>query len=366
MNNQMITAADTTALMQTTDEAIMAAEADYVLFEVSLLDEVSELRTLYSDAHSLDTSAVSVTGHDPYDLMAILSAIKPDWQMGDTEIQRTLETLKEPRHQYTLVTSFKNAQTRETINSNDAYRYDHAEMDVAIKLTNYDLECVVDSLLKHDQLCAYAGYQHSKAANLEQFNSLRQLNEIHRHQVKLNWTPRDDELAPSAETLAKYPALRQMISIATPFIGYPYVWGGNSPETSFDCSGFVDYILDEMGYHYRNEINGQSARLPVAGSRRGGAFYDGIYEKCTPINETDARPGDLVFFGGTFDASYREKHLTHVGIYLGDEKFLACSDGYGVAYLTYDDHDANGHEIGRTWRELLAGYGRLPIVEENI
>lgn len=363
--NQKITAADTTAIIGTTDEAIMAAETDYVLFEVSLLDEVSELRTLYSDAHSLDTSGVAAIGHNPYDLMAILSAVKADWQISDPEIQSALSTLKKPRHQYTLTTSFRNVATGEAINSEKAYRYDHADMDVAIKLTNYDLECVVDSLLTHDQLCAYAGYQHSKAANLEKFSGLRRLEEMHRHQTKFSWKPQDDTLAPSSEALAKYPRLEQMINIASPFIGYPYVWGGSSPGTSFDCSGFIDYILDQLGYHYRNQIGGKSVRLPVAGSTRGGKFYDGIYEKCIPIDTDKAEPGDLVFFGGTFDASYRKRHLTHVGIYLGGKAFLACSDGYGVAYLTYDDRDTNGHEVGKTWGELLAGYGRLPAIKED-
>ncbi len=358
--NQKITAADTKACMQTTNEAIMAAETDYVLFEVSLLDEVSELRALYSDAHTLDTSGIATTGHDPYDLAAILSAVKPDWQMSDPEIQQILQTLKKPHHQYTLATFFKNASTGEPISQNDAYRYQHSDMDVAIKLTNYDLECVVDSLLTHDQLCAYAGYQHSKATNLAKFDSLNQLVEMHRHQTGFNWTQQNSAHMPSDKMLESYPTLRRMTDIATPFIGYPYVWGGDSPETSFDCSGLVDYILDEMGYHYRNEIDGKSVRLPVAGSKHGELFYDGIYEKCLPVKAEDAKPGDIVFFGGTFDASYRKKRLTHVGIYIGDEKFLASSDGYGVAYISYGDHDANGHETGDTWRELLAGYGRLP------
>lgn len=365
MNNHKVTAADTTALMQTTDDAIAAAETDYVMFEVSLLDEIGELRALYSDCHSLDATAVSATGHDPYDLVAILSAIKPGWQFRDPEIQAAMQTLKQPRHQYTLTTSFKNTQTGEPIDTNDAYRYQHADLDVSLKLTNYDLECVVDSLLTHDQLCAYAGYQHSRAANLAAFPALKRFEDMYRHHTGFKWQPQNDRLAPNAETLAKYPTLRRLLDIATPFIGYPYVWGGSSPETSFDCSGFIDYLLDEMGYHFRNSIDGKETRLPVAGSKRNGVFYDGIYEKCAPVNAADAQPGDLVFFGGTFDASYRRQHLTHVGIYLGEEKFLACSDGYGVAYLTYDDHDANGHEVGSTWRELLVGYGHITDTGEK-
>ena len=107
-------------------------------------------------------------------------------------------------------------------------------------------------------------------------------------------------------------------------------------------------------------INGQERRLPVAGSTINGVFYDGIYEKCAPVPVGQEQPGDLVFFAGTFDASYRRQNLTHVGVYVGDETFLACGSSCGVSYQSYDTVcDRSGH----AWRDDLFGYGRLAIAQ---
>ncbi len=96
-----------------------------------------------------------------------------------------------------------------------------------------------------------------------------------------------------------------MIAEAEKYIGYPYVWGGSSPSTSFDCSGFVSYVLTNSG---------------LVNTGRFGA--QGLYNVCTPVSKANAQPGDLIFFVGTYDTP----GVSHVGIYVGDRVMMHCGD----------------------------------------
>lgn len=343
-----ITAETTDAKFVTADSEMLAAEAKYREFEKSLERRVAAIQQDFPGYHSY-TFDIAPIEHDPYVLISILSAVKPDFKLSDPEIVELFQTMEQPRRQYTLTIS-KSIATRYTDKFDDTVDFDTIDpqyMSLNVKLTNYDLYCIVDSILTHDQLAAYAGYYRNHGGRPDLF-------------------PRDEypfatELEPPmdyrvpVDRLQQYPPLAKMLAIAEPLIGYPYVWGGSDTETGFDCSGFVDYVMDQTGYHYRNFIHCVERRLPVAGSTIGGKFYDGIYEKCQPVKIGDQRPGDLVFFRGTFDASYRSVNLTHVGIYVGDNVFLACSAPLGIRYQTYEMCD----EKGRPWKTLLYGYGRL-------
>ena len=96
-----------------------------------------------------------------------------------------------------------------------------------------------------------------------------------------------------------------LLSEAEKYLGYPYVWGGSNPETSFDCSGFVSYVLTNSGLVNTGRLGAQ-----------------GLYNICTPISKADAKPGDLIFFKGTYDTP----GVSHVGIYVGDNVMLHCGD----------------------------------------
>lgn len=124
--------------------------------------------------------------------------------------------------------------------------------------------------------------------------------------------------------------LRLMIE-AEKYIGYPYVYGGSSPETGFDCSGFVCWVLRQSGLY---------------DTGRKGA--NGLYSLCTDIPAEEARPGDLVFFEKTMGSDV--KGITHVGIYVGNHMMLHAGDPVGFADLKSDK-----------WAKKLYGYGRLPI-----
>ena len=121
---------------------------------------------------------------------------------------------------------------------------------------------------------------------------------------------------------------RRLIEEAEKYIGYPYVWGGDSPETSFDCSGFISYVFAASGVR-------DVGRLGVTS----------LYGRCTPIAPQEARPGDLIFFEGTISG---EEGITHVGLYVGGNHMLHCGSPIGYADLT-DSY----------WQNHFYGYGRL-------
>ena len=98
----------------------------------------------------------------------------------------------------------------------------------------------------------------------------------------------------------------QLMQEATKYIGFPYQWGGSTPETSFDCSGFVCWVYTHSGVH----------NLPRTTAQQ-------IYNQCTPVSKDEVKPGDLVFFTGTYQSS---NPVTHIGIYVGDNQMLHCGD----------------------------------------
>ena len=115
---------------------------------------------------------------------------------------------------------------------------------------------------------------------------------------------------------------------AEKYLGWPYVWGGYNPTTSFDCAGFVSWVYTQTG---------------VANIGRWGAA--GIYASCRKIAASQARPGDLVFFEGTIEG---ETGVTHCGIYVGDNKMIHFGDPCSYADLTE-----------AYWQQHLVGYGRV-------
>ena len=121
-----------------------------------------------------------------------------------------------------------------------------------------------------------------------------------------------------------------MLAEAEKYIGYPYVWGGSSPSTSFDCSGYVSWVINQSG---------------VGSVGRQGVL--GLESLCTPVSAADAQPGDLIFFIGTYDAPLPGP--THVGIYTGDGRFIHCGSS-GVAYGSVDSS---------YWQAHFYGYGRI-------
>ena len=118
-----------------------------------------------------------------------------------------------------------------------------------------------------------------------------------------------------------------MIAEAEKYLGYPYVWGGASPSTSFDCSGFVSWVVNHSGWNF------------------GRLTADGLLGVCTPVSSADARPGDLIFFQGTYNTS----GASHVGIYVGNGMMIHCGDPISYANINTS-----------YWQSHFYTFGRLP------
>ncbi|MDO4271684.1 MAG: NlpC/P60 family protein [Candidatus Saccharibacteria bacterium] len=347
MTPNKITAATVDARFLAGDEEMLVVEDNYLAFENDYAYRLANIETDFPRYHAYHYN-IDEIGHDPYVLMAICSAVKPDFTRDDPEIIEVVNQLKRPRRNYTLTIDKQVASDyAEQFAGVDVEVIDRQYVDLYVKFVNFGMHCTIDSILTHDQIAAYAGYMRSHGCRPDLFpiDKYPHASGLVKA-IDYNFTP---------ELLAQYPLFASELAIARPLLGYPYVWGGSDLETSFDCSGFICYVLDQIGYRYRNVIDGVERRLPVAGSTIRGMFHDGLYEKCQIMNNIDkAQPGDLVFFGGTFDASYRSRNLSHVGIYCGDDIFLDCEVKSGIGFHRFGD--ANGR--GGTWRELIACFGR--------
>lgn len=145
-------------------------------------------------------------------------------------------------------------------------------------------------------------------------------------------TEGDDGIKYSGPTPEAYSdsTFAQLMSEAEKYIGFPYVWGGSSPSTSFDCSGFICWVYTHSGVY----------NLPRTTANK-------IYDYCAPISASEAKPGDLIFFQGTYVTS---SPISHVGIYVGNGQMLHCGDPIKYASINT-----------AYWKSHLYGYGRLPI-----
>ena len=124
-----------------------------------------------------------------------------------------------------------------------------------------------------------------------------------------------------------------LMAEATRYIGYPYVWGGSSPDTSFDCSGYICWVYTRSGVYHLSRTTAQ-----------------GIYDQCAIVSREEARPGDLVFFTGTYASAGA---VSHVGIYVGGSRMLHCGSPIGYADLT-----------SPYWNSHLYAFGRLATIPE--
>ncbi len=122
-------------------------------------------------------------------------------------------------------------------------------------------------------------------------------------------------------------SLNALIAEAEKYLGYPYVFGGSSPSTSFDCSGFVCWVYTHSGVH----------NLPRTTAQ-------GIYNQCTPVSESEARPGDLIFFTKTYSMT---NTVTHVGIYVGNGQMIHCGDPISYSSINSKYNREHFYSFGR-------------------
>ena len=121
--------------------------------------------------------------------------------------------------------------------------------------------------------------------------------------------------------------VQALMEEAARYLGYPYVWGGSTPDTSFDCSGFVCWVYTNSGVH----------NLPRTTAQ-------GIYNQCTPVSPSEAKAGDIIFFTGTYNSPGA---VSHVGIYCGDGVMIHCGDPISYATITSSYWQSHFYSFGR-------------------
>lgn len=285
------------------DEAMLGAEAAYAAMEAGLQNEVDNYETLHPgyDEYRYDLDKI---GHDPYVLISILTA----WHGGEwtlAEVQDTLSVLFSKQYQLTqTITTETNGETSYTV--------------CTVTLHNENLSHLPVFIMDEDKVGMYAIYMSTLGNRLDLFPT----SVFPNASTKKEYT--DYDIPPEALKDEQFAAI---ITEAEKYLGYPYVWGGSSPKTSFDCSGFVSWVINHSGWNV--------GRL---GAQR-------LYNICTPVSASNAKPGDLVFFEHTYDVD----GVSHVGIYVGNGIMIAAGDPIGYSNLNTS-----------YWQSHLYGFGRLP------
>lgn len=317
------------------DADIVAVEGDYVSLETELQNTINRIEADHPgyDEYQYDLSEIA---HNPFELAALLTVLYEDYT--ESEVQSMLQTIKD--YQYTLtLTQVVETRTRteertgtRTIHHADGtttteeYTYEvEVEYDYYIlktKLTNNGIQAAINALgLTEEQLQRYAVILEMRGNKPDIFGDNPYAN------------PGVSEEYQDYDVPAEYLTDQQfanMLNEAERYLGYPYVWGGSSPSTSFDCSGFVSYVINNCGN----------------GWNYGRLTANGWKNTTARVNASDVKPGDLIFFQGTYDTS----GASHVGIVVDPANKIMIHCGNPIQYASYDSN---------YWRQHFYCYGRI-------
>ena len=292
------------------DGDILGANEDYTALENALRQEVADIERTHP-GYDEYRYRVDELGHNPYELTSYLIAKLRTYTRED--VQGELRALFEAQYKLTLTeeveTRYRTETRTGTSTSTDPetgettteeYEY---EVEVAyeyyilhVRLENRTLPAVVASRLDGEQKELYDILLELKGNKPYLWDDIYSGNGG-------GYDPGSDYTVPG-EALSD-PAFAALITEAEKYLGFPYVWGGSSPGTSFDCSGFVCWVYTHSGVH----------NLPRTTA-------NGILSQCARVSKADARPGDLIFFQGTYNTS----GASHVGIYVGNGMMIHCGD----------------------------------------
>ena len=299
------------------DSDMLAAEEAYCAKE----DELREYLDTYEATHDYDEYHFDLDEieHDPYVLISMISALHEGaWTLD--EVRGTLQDLFD--RQYILTEDVVVEVRYRTVTRTDSEGNDY-EVEVPynyyicyVTLENFNLSHVPVYMMSEEQLSMYALYMSTLGNRPDLFPSSGYIGKY------ITNRPPEHEVPESYLNDETFAAI---LKEAEKYLGFPYVWGGSSPSTSFDCSGFVSYVYNQCGWSF------------------GRLGAQGLYNICS--RTSSPRPGDLVFFVGTYDTA----GISHVGIYVGDGWMLHCGDPISYANLN-----------SSYWQSHLYAYGRLP------
>ena len=303
------------------DRDIRGAETDYKKLEKELDKKIKRTPADHPgyDEYRYHLDAIE---HDPWQLTSFLTTLYDDYTRSEVQAK-----LKETFAKQYKLTTWVEVQTRYrtvvmidiftgipyTVQVPYEYRIFHT------KLVNKGLEVVIREELDNDQWKRYEIFQDTLGGRPYLFKG------------GLPPGGSDGSGAPGIDYQVPAEALTDeefaaIYKEAQKYVGTPYVWGGSTPETGFDCSGYVCWVYNQNGYNV------------------GRTTANGLWNKCQHISEAEAKPGDLVFFKGTYDTP----GMSHTGIYLGNGMMVSAGDP--IKY-------ANIHSS--YWQKYLSGFGRL-------
>ena len=305
------------------DADMLGAEAQYCAMEAELQRYLDTYESTHDyDEYHFDLDTIE---HDPYVLISMITALhQREWTLD--EVQGTLQMLFDRQYILTEDVVVETRYRTETDTWTDAdgnthtdtYQVPYDYYICTVTLENFNLSHVPVYIMSEEQLGMYATYMATLGNRPDLFPGSGYIGKY----VEGSYT--DYDIPPEALDDEVFAAI---IKEAEKYLGYPYVWGGSSPSTSFDCSGFVSWVINHSGWDV------------------GRLGAQGLCNICTPVSSANVKPGDLVFFTGTYDTP----GVSHVGIYVGNNMMIHCGDPISYANLN-----------SSYWQSHFYRYGRLP------
>ena len=305
------------------DADMLGAEAQYCAMEAELQRYLDTYESTHDyDEYHFDLDTIE---HDPYVLISIITALhQGEWTLD--EVQGTLQMLFDRQYILTEDVVVETRYRTETDTWTDAdgnthtdtYQVPYDYYICTVTLENFNLSHVPVYIMSEEQFGMYATYMATLGNRPDLFPGSGYIGKY----VEGSYT--DYDIPPEALDDEVFAAI---IKEAEKYLGYPYVWGGSSPSTSFDCSGFVSWVINHSGWDV------------------GRLGAQGLCNICTPVSSANVKPGDLVFFTGTYDTP----GVSHVGIYVGNNMMIHCGDPISYANLN-----------SSYWQSHFYRYGRLP------
>ena len=305
------------------DADMLGAEAQYCEMEAELQRYLDTYESTHDyDEYHFDLDTIE---HDPYVLISIITALhQGEWTLD--EVQGTLQMLFDRQYILTEDVVVETHYRTETDTWTDAdgnthtdtYQVPYDYYICTVTLENFNLSHVPVYIMSEEQLGMYATYMATLGNRPDLFPGSGYIGKY----VEGSYT--DYDIPPEVLDDEVFAAI---IKEAEKYLGYPYVWGGSSPSTSFDCSGFVSWVINHSGWDV------------------GRLGAQGLCNICTPVPSANVKPGDLVFFTGTYDTP----GVSHVGIYVGNNMMIHCGDPISYANLN-----------SNYWQSHFYRYGRLP------
>lgn len=311
------------------DEDLKGVETDYTKLEDKLRKQIDRIETDHPGYDEYRYNLAEI-GHNPYELASLLTVEFENYTRS--QVQARLQSIFEAQYELkleekveirtrTVHSSSTDPETGET--TDESYEEEYEYYILNVTLLNRGVDYVArNSGLTDDQLQRYEVTLECRGNRDDLFAGIAFATP---DGAGSSGEYQDYDIPGEALTDEKF---RKMITEAEKYLGYPYVWGGSSPSTSFDCSGFVSWVINHCG-------NGWNVGRQTA---------NGLMGKCDIIPKSEAKPGDLIFFQKTYNTS----GASHVGIYVGNGMMIHC--GNPISYASIETN---------YWRQHYYCMGRI-------